>query len=249
MGHTVEKVMTRTVAVVGPRAPFKTIVEVMEENRVSAVPVVDDEGTLVGIVTEEDLLLKEGRFQDDVRLLETPRRRRERRKAEGLVATDLMTAPVVTVAPVATLAAAARRMHERHVKRLPVVDTDGKLVGIVSRSDLLRVFVRPDPFLEQEVNENVIRRHFPDQAQTITATVHDGVLHLTGTIERSSQIELLLGLLEGVDGLVGIEDELVARIDDVQPPSYAASAVGALGYAYVPVRIPGTGRHQDAGTG
>jgi CBS-domain-containing membrane protein len=248
MGHTVEKVMTRTVAVVNKRAPFKTIVEVIEEHRVSAVPVVDDDGTLVGIVTEEDLLLKEGRFQDDIPLLESPRRRRERHKAEALLASDLMTAPVVTVGPQATLTEAARRMHERHVKRLPVVDATGRLLGIVSQADLLRVFVRPDPFLERDVREGVIARHFPDQADALTATVHEGVLHLTGTIERASQLDLLLGLLEGVDGLVGIENEVSARIDDLKPPPFAWATVGAFGYAIVPSQVPTGESGEDRNT-
>jgi CBS domain-containing protein len=229
MGQTVEKVMTKTVAVVGPKASFKAIVEVMEDNRVSAVPVIDDNGALVGIVTEEDLLLKEGRFQDDVRLLETARRRRERHKAEGLVATDLMTYPVVTVAPQATLAVAARRMHERHVKRLPVVDATGTVVGIVSRTDLLRVFVRPDAVLEKEVREGVLARHFADQAEAMSVTVREGVLHLKGTIERSSQMDVLLGLLNGIDGLVCIRNGLTAKIDDLEPPASPWGAFGAFG--------------------
>jgi CBS domain-containing protein len=232
MGQTVEKLMTRTVAVVGPKAPFKAILEVMEDNRVSAVPVVDEDGALVGIVTEEDLLLKEGRFQDEVRLLESPRRRRERHKAEGLFAMDLMTSPVVTVAPEATLAAAARRIHERHVKRLPVVDETGTLVGIVSRADLLRVFVRPDAFLEKEVREDVLARHFADQADAITAEVRDGILCLRGTIERASQLDVLVTILERIEGLVGIENHVSVRIDDLEAPAYAWSALGA-GYAFI----------------
>jgi CBS domain-containing protein len=239
MGHTVEQVMTRTVAVVGTDTPFKAIVEMMDDNRVSAVPVVDEDGALVGIVTEEDLLLKEGRFQDDVRLLESPRRRRERHKAEGVFAADLMTSPVVTVRPQTTVAEAARCMHERHVKRLPVVDGTGHLAGIVSRADLLRVFVRPDPLLEREVREAVIARHFADQADAVTATVRDGIVHLTGTIDRGSQMDVLVGLLEGIDGLVGMDNDLTVRIDDVEPPPYAWAAVGGMGYAIAPTRVPG----------
>jgi CBS domain-containing protein len=251
MGQTVEKVMTRTVAVVGPKAPFKAIVEVMEDNRVSSVPVVDDNGALVGIVTEEDLLLKEGRFQDDVRLVESPRRRRERHKAEGLFAKDLMTSPVVTVAPEATLAAAARRMHERHVKRLPVVDETGTLVGIVSRADLLRVFVRPDAFLEKEVRQDVLARHFADEADSITASVRDGILYLNGTIERASQLDVMVNILERVEGLVGIENHVSARIDDLEPSPLAWATVGALGYAIAPTQIPSgdSVEHDDRAVG
>ncbi len=245
MSKTVETVMTRQVAVVTPRAPFKEIAELLAEYRVSAVPVVDENGALLGIVTEEDLLLKEARLQDDGRLLEGQRKRRERHKAEGLFATDLMTTPVITVRPAAPLAEAARRMHEHHVKRLPVVDATGKLLGIVSRGDLLRVFVRPDPFLEREVREDVLQRHFADQADGIIATVHDGVVLLTGTIERRSQMNVLLGLIGGVDGLVGIDNQLHARVDDLVRPAYVAGAVGSLGYAFVPGTVPAPGSPAD----
>jgi len=244
MRQTVEKVMTRTVAVVGTKAPFKAIVEMMEDNRVSAVPVVDEDGALVGIVTEEDLLLKEGRLQD-VGLLASPRRRREGHKAQGLLAADLMTSPVVTVTPEASLAKAARRMHERHVKRLPVVDGGGRLVGIVSRTDLLRVFLRPDPFLEKEVREGVIARHFPEAADALRVSVHEGVLHLTGTMERASGRDLLLALLAGVEGLVGIEDDVSVRIDDRKPSPYVWGAAGAFGYAFVPRSVPLPGSTSD----
>jgi CBS-domain-containing membrane protein len=207
---------------------------VMNENRVSAVPVLGGGGELIGIVTEEDLLLKEAGFRDDVRLLEGPRRRRERQKSEGLVAEDLMTAPVVTTRPEATLAEAARRMHERQVKRLPVVDASGRLVGIVSRSDLLRVFVRPDAFIERDVREEVLMRHFADQAAGISATVQQGIVRLIGAVERRSDLDVLLELVDGIDGVVGIDDRLAARVDDLARPGYVEGAVGTLDYPFTP---------------
>lgn len=234
MRKIVESVMTRRVAVVTPRAPFKEIVELLAECRVSAVPVVDEHGALLGIVTEEDLLLKEARLQDDEHLLQGPRTRRERRKAEGLFAADLMTTPVVVVRPEASLAAAARRMHEHHVKRLPVIDAAGTLVGIVSRADLLRVFVRRDSDLQREVREDVLQRHFAEDAAGITASVREGVVQLTGSIEWASQMDILLGLVAGLDGVVGVENHLTARVDDLARPPSVAGAVGSLGYALVP---------------
>jgi CBS domain-containing protein len=224
--------MTKTVAVVAPRAPFKTIVDVMCENRVSAVPVVDGNGELVGIVTEDDLLARQAGLADGVHLLE--RHRRGRHAPEGLYADDLMTTPVVTVRPEATLAEAARRMHERHVKRLPVVDASGRLVGIVSRADLLRVVRRSDAAIERDVREEVLGRQFMDQAAGITATVHEGVVRLDGTLEHRSEMAVLLDLVDATDGVIGIDNRLTAGADGEVDPAYEGGAMGALGYPFVP---------------
>ena len=126
MKRSVQDVMTRTVVVVSGSAPFKEIVRLMREYRVSALPVVDDDGTLVGIVTEGDLLLKEDPdLREPPGLFEAYERRVEREKARGLVAAELMTTPVVTIRADASVAEAARLMHDRRIKRLPVVERLG----------------------------------------------------------------------------------------------------------------------------
>jgi CBS domain-containing protein len=137
MHSLVKDLMTTPVVTVGPATPFKEIVARLAEHRVSAVPVVDDHGRVLGIVSEADLLLKEEFPQPDrdIPMFWTKRRRLEREKAAATTARDLMSIAVVSIAPEATAAEAARRMHSAKTKRLPVVAEGGRLVGIVSRGD------------------------------------------------------------------------------------------------------------------
>jgi len=215
MRATVSDVMTRTVVVVNVSAPFKDVVRRMHEYRVSAVPVVDDDGRLTGIVSEADLILKEDpELEDGAHLFEGRHRRHDREKAAGLVARELMTAPVVTVTPDASLGEAARLMHRRGVKRLPVVDDGGKILGILSRADLLKVFLREDVDIEHEVREDVVRRTLWIDPDTVTVSVHDGVVRLEGQLERRSLIPVLVRLVTAVEGIVGIEDHLSYVVDD-----------------------------------
>ena len=215
MRATVSDVMTRTVVVVNVSAPFKDVVRRMHEYRVSAVPVVDDDGRLTGIVSEADLILKEDpELEDGAHLFEGRHRRHDREKAAGLVARELMTAPVVTVTPDASLGEAARLMHRRGVKRLPVVDDGGKILGILSRADLLKVFLREDVDIEHEVREDVVRRTLWIDPDTVTVSVRDGVVHLDGQLERRSLIPVLERLVTAVEGVVGVEEHLTFGVDD-----------------------------------
>jgi CBS domain-containing protein len=214
MHRQVMDVMTGTVAVVREDAPFKEIVRQLDGYRVSALPVVDRDGRLVGIVSEADLLLKEERDADGERPFEGRRRRLERYKAEGISARELMTSPVVSIRPQAAIGEAARVMHARGVKRLPVVDQDGRVVGIVSRRDLLHVFLRPDDEIRRDVVHGVIEETLWIDPATIRVTVTDGVVALLGEVERRSVAEILVRLVIGVDGVVGVEDRLSYRFDD-----------------------------------
>ena len=214
MKRTVSDVMTRTVVVVHVSTPFKDVVRRMHDFRVSAVPVVDDE-RLVGIVSEADLILKEDpELEDAAHLFEGRHRRHDRAKAAGLFARELMTTPVFTVGPDASLGEAARLMHRRGVKRLPVVARDGRVLGICSRADLLKVFLRADVEIEREVREDVVRRTLWIDPDTVTVSVHDGVVRLEGQLERRSLITVVQGLVAAVEGVVGIEDHLSHVVDD-----------------------------------
>lgn len=218
MDRTVRDVMTREVVTVTGSAGFKEIVRIMQEHGVSAVPVVDEGGRLVGIVSEADLLLKEEyepETEPERRLLSFRGRKVERKKAAGLVATDLMTTPVVTVEPDATLPKAARLMHERKVKRVPVVDAEGRVVGIVSRADLLKVFLRPDQEIFDEVTQTVLRRTLWLDPEAITVSVLGGVVLLEGIVEQRSMLPLVTELALGVEGVVGVENRLSYEVDDV----------------------------------
>jgi CBS domain-containing protein len=211
----VADVMTRTVVVIHASAPFKDLVRRMQEYRVSALPVVDDDERLVGLVSEADLILKEDPDLDEgARLFEGRQRRHDREKAAGVVARELMTSPVVTVSPSANLGEAARLMHRKGVKRLPVVNEGGRILGILSRSDLLKVFLRDDTDIEHEVREDVVRRTLWIDPDTVVVSVHDGVVHLEGQLERRSLIPVLDRLVTAVEGVVGVEEHLSFNVDD-----------------------------------
>jgi CBS-domain-containing membrane protein len=150
----------------------------LAEHRVTALPVVDDQGLVLGVVSEADLLLKEEfpHPDQDLPLVWTRRRRRERAKAAASTAGDLMTVAVVSISGEATVAEAARGMHTAGVKRLPVVDERGRLVGIISRADLLKVFRRPDEDLRREILDQVLMGQFALDPSRFLITVHDGVV-------------------------------------------------------------------------
>lgn len=215
MKRTVSDVMTRTVVVVTESTPFKDVVRRMQEYRVSALPVLDDDGRLVGLVSEADLILKEDPELDEgAHLFEGRHRRHDREKAAGLTSRELMSSPVVTVAPDASLGDAARVMHRKAVKRLPVLDEHGRILGILSRSDLLKVFLREDADIEREIREDVIRRTLWIDPDTVTVSVRDGVVRLEGQLERRSLIPMIEQLVTAVEGVVGVEEHLSFGVDD-----------------------------------
>jgi CBS domain-containing protein len=219
MRSLVKDLMTSEVVTVGPATPFKEIVGRLAEHRVSAMPVVDDAGLVLGVVSEADLLLKE-EFPDpdqDVPLFWTKRRRLEREKAAGSTARDLMSVHLVSIASDATVAEAARRMHRANVKRLPVLGEGGRLVGIISRSDLLKVFNRPDQAIRREIMDDVIVGDFTMDPARFFIHVDDGVVVLQGRVERRSLLPYLVRAVHGVEGVVRVESRLTFDVDDVEP--------------------------------
>jgi CBS domain-containing protein len=216
MGRRVRDVMTPEVVTVGEHAAFKEIAATVAEHRVSALPVLDDQGRVAGIVSEADLLLKE-EFPEgpaNRHLFRGRRRRMERAKAAGATAAELMTAPAVTVGPDASVAEAARLLHRHRIKRLPVVDPAGPLLGIVSRADLLKVFLRGDAEIAREVRQEVLLRAMWVDPDTVTVHVRDGVVTLTGQLERRSLIPIAVSLVHGLDGVVDVADRLSFDVDD-----------------------------------
>lgn len=156
--YKVSDVMTHTVVAVGRDAPFKEIVELLDEWKISALPVRSGEGRVIGVVSEADLLPKEEFRDDDPTRYDVLRRLSDLAKAGAVTAGELMTSPAVTVHADATLAGAARVMARRRVKRLPVVDNSGLLQGIVSRGDLLKVFLREDEQIADEISRTILAR-------------------------------------------------------------------------------------------
>ncbi|MFH9826359.1 CBS domain-containing protein [Streptomyces bobili] len=202
--YVVSDVMTRTVVALAAGATFKDIVRTIETQRISALPVLDPRNRVIGVVSEGDLLRKE-----EFRNSASDRGPRARPpaglgKAQAVTASDLMTSPAVTVRPEATLAHAARAMARRGVKRLPVVDGDGVLKGIVSRSDLLRVFLRSDRDIAEEVRGEVVAGRFPDRIESVGVDVHEGVVTLTGRVRDSSLVPLAVRLVRSVAGVVDV---------------------------------------------
>jgi CBS domain-containing protein len=214
--RTVSDVMTARVHVASPESPFKLLVRLIEENRVSAIPIVDQNGVPVGIVSEGDLLLKGRRHElETERDLAHPRRRRDQRaKAAGIVASELMTSPPITVTSNAVLTEAARLMQDRNVRRLVVVDEHGRIAGIVSRSDLLQVFLRTDEELREEIVGKLIPALIWPAPEHLAVDVRWNVVTLSGEVDRKSDAEILIRLARDLDGVVGVVDRLSYRWDD-----------------------------------
>ncbi|MBH5333899.1 CBS domain-containing protein [Streptomyces pactum] len=200
----VSDVMTRTVVAVGREASFREVVEIMGRWKVSAVPVLEGEGRVIGVVSEADLLPKE-EFRDD--MLERPGMARQRFaelvKAWAVTAEELMSSPAVTVHADATVAEAARTMAIRRVKRLPVIDGEAKLCGIVSRADLLKVFLRSDEELQGEVRGVLLADPLHAFGE-LRMSVSDGVVTLSGQVRDAGLIPVVVRLVRGVEGVVDV---------------------------------------------
>ena len=208
VNSTVKDVMTTSVVAVGETASYKDIIIAMIGRRVSACPVLDETGRVIGVVSEADLLLKElgpEHFDGPGASLRATGRRGERAKANGMTAAELMSTPPLTISPAASVAEAARLMHEYGVKRLPVVDADGKLAGIVSRLDVLSVFARPDDQVRADVMQ-VIAGEFALNPDTFGVIVASGVVTVTGQFGSRSVVLQLIDAIRHVEGVVGVRD-------------------------------------------
>ena len=208
MNVTVNDVMTMPVVAVKQGTSFKELAALLRKYRVSGFPVLDDDQKVIGIVSEADLLAKEALNADRGGTITAMLHHKELEKAEGVIAGDLMTRNVVTVKPDDTVEQAARLMYHLQVKRLPVVDAGGHLVGIVSRTDLLTVFDRPDREIRAEIVENVILHEFLIDPALFTVTVADGVVTIQGTPETADLGRNLMNRIRHVSGVVAVRDEL-----------------------------------------
>ena len=213
MRSRVEDVMTRQVLAVTPDTPFKELVSLLTAYRISALPVVNAERRVLGVVSEADLLapqLKRDPTTAGTRqpLLPHGRHDADQVKAAGQVAADFMHCPAVTVAATASLSQAARLLQSRNLKRLVVVGAAGELAGIVTRSDLLKVFLRADDEIRREINQEVIVNTLFLDPGRFTVEVCDGVVTLTGTIEHRGLAGLLVRLVAAVDGVVEVNERL-----------------------------------------
>lgn len=201
---TVNDVMVEDVVSVSPSTPFKRVVDLLWINEVSALPVVDDRGVLAGIVTETDLLAR-AEFRASTHRGLTPKALlyEKLERAVPLTAADLMTSPVVTVKPDATLSDTARLMRSRHLRRMPVLDEAGTLVGMVSQVDLLKVFFRSEETVEWDVRD-VIKRRLADPG-AVKVKVVEGVVHLDGLVPASPDTDRLVAAIDSIPGVVAVE--------------------------------------------
>lgn len=215
MTWTVADVMTRDVVVVEPEEDFKTCVRLLNRHRISALPVVDRAARrLLGVVSESDLLAKE-RDRDSRPSLLSGRWLAEQ-AAASRTAGDVMTAPAIAIGPDATLPDAARLMYRKGVKRLPVVDPTGGVVGIVSRADLLKTFMRSDESIRHDVLEDLLRKSLFIDPSVVDVTVDRGLVRIAGELETKSLAELVVRMIGRIEGTVGVESRLTYRLDDTR---------------------------------
>jgi CBS-domain-containing membrane protein len=209
---TVRDVMTTEVVTVDRITPYKDIVRLLAEHKISAVPVLTMGRHVAGVVSEADLLAAEDQKARKARAgkIDHLPLQRGHQQHPPRTAEQLMTSPAVTIHPDAPIPRAASLMHTHHIKRLPVVTPDGKLLGIVSRRDLLTVFLRSDGQIAAEVRELLAEILFADPA-SVKARVHDGVVVLTGqpdAAQRHDLIPVAIRLIWDIDGVVDVIDKL-----------------------------------------
>ncbi len=222
----VSDVMTTSVVTVDRITPYQEIDRLLTQHKISGMPVLKMGREVAGVVSEADLLAAEDETSRKARMASSAGRRWRLRPQPhvNLTAETLMTAPAITIGPDATIPAAARLMNTHNVGRLPVVDEDGKLVGIVSRHDLLSVFLRRDDDITGDVRQILDEIPLSDPQQVIV-TVHHGVVTLAGTMrpepgDRQDLVPLALRLVWDIDGVV----DVVNRLGDAKPAKPAATA-------------------------
>ncbi|MDX3458593.1 CBS domain-containing protein [Streptomyces sp. ME02-8801-2C] len=211
---------------------FKEVVRLLGEHRISGLPVTDEDAKVIGVVSETDLMLRQSQEPESETWLSQLRRlrhsvRETTAKSHARTAGGLMSTPAVTVRADATLPEAARLMAEHRIERLPVVDEEDRLIGIVTRHNLLKVFLRTDEEIRRTVEQEIVVDTLWLAPRTVTVSVQDGVVTLAGHVERRSEKSIALGMAGRMDGVVSVVDHLSYRIDDthLQPAEQALHGV------------------------
>jgi len=193
--------MTTDVITVSSETGIRDAARLMFRNRVSGLPVTTPDGTLAGIITEADFLRLEVERQEGSTEL-------------GETVGDVMSPGVVTTSPDTEIYDAAKMMTFQDIKRLPVVDDDARLLGIISRADIVSVFTRPDDVIEDEIREDLIRRVLFIDPDQMNVTVANGVVTFVGEVGTRNEARLLSELASRLDGVLHVESQLVWRYDD-----------------------------------
>lgn len=202
--------MTSDVVTVAPDSPLKQAARLMFRHGVSGLPVVDDSARLVGMITEADFLRLQ--VERDIPDDHDPGKAHPISEVERV--SEVMSKGVITVDPDMSLGEAARIMAVQEIKRLPVVDEDGKLLGIISRMDIVAVYTRPDEVIEDEIREDLIRRVLFVDPDGVDVRVSQGVVTLIGEIGTRTEAALLEELARRLDGVVRVENRMTWRVDD-----------------------------------
>ena len=224
---TVLDVMTTEVITARPSDGFKDVAERLFDTRVSALPVIDENRKVLGVLSEADVLVKESADPGSGRRFGRGTRR-DALKAHALVAGDAMTAPAITIHANETVVHAARVMHKLGLKHLPVVDSENHLMGMVSRHDLIKVFSRSDDSIKDEVIKGVFGHDLMIDTMGVLVEVQDGVVALAGEIERKSEIPVIGFLVAAMDGVVAVHNALTHRWDDSHLEAAGVSPHGSV---------------------
>ncbi len=224
MSHRkVRDVMTTDVITVPSDMRFKKLAALLAQLKVNAVPVLGPDGRVAGIVSEIDLLRKE-EYQQDAGAKRAPRWRRlaNRARARGRTAADLMSSPAITVAPETSVVAAARLLDRHHIRRLLVVGDGERLVGIVTPHDLLRVYLRSDEEIRDEIVNDIMVNYLATNPALVKVTVTEGVVTMAGELGQKSMIPIAIRMIQAVDGVVDVVGQFSFAVDDTHLPAYAA---------------------------
>ena len=218
-GYTVADVMTHGAVSAAADTPYRDLVDMLEMRAINAVPMVDSFDRVLGIVSASDLLhkIEFAGGVDPPRVFESRQHRKDRRKAGGMLAEHLMSSPAVTVSNRTSVAEAARLMESAGVRRLPVIDDLGRLIGMVTNRDLLKVFLRPDDHMKRQIL-GVLSTVSGGVASVVSVEVVDGAVLLTGEIERRSVAEAFAERVTAIDGVLSVENRIEWSVDDVHAP-------------------------------
>jgi CBS-domain-containing membrane protein len=214
MSATVRDVMTTRVIALRKDADYKEIVSVLRRYRVSACPVIDDTDRLIGLVSEADLLYKEADTDLPAGLIRLRWRLGEDSKANAVTADELMTSPAIAIHPGASVADAARLMQDKQIKRLPVVGQDRRLAGIVTRSDVLSIFERPDADIWDEIGKTILDEEFALDPDRFDFTVRSGIVTICGWLDQRETALNLLARARHAEGVVSVRDRLTYPAED-----------------------------------
>ena len=232
--NKVGSVMTTDVVRAEYGTPFKEVARLLGEHRISGLPVVDEDEKVIGVISETDLMVRQAETPDPYEPKKrhwpasvTRASRQRAAKVRARTAGQLMTQPPLTVHADNTIVEAARTMAQHHIERLPVLDEEHRLVGIVTRRDLLQVFLRSDADIRTEVVEEVLVHALWLPPRSIDVQVVEGVVTLSGHMERKSETEIAVSMTRQIDGVVAVVDKLTYRLDDarIQPQEQALHGV------------------------